>query len=55
MASLVRAQLADGSYQYALKSDPVNEINTFPCLIAAAWNVLAYSGVGTPHQRILWV
>ncbi|MDI1265274.1 MAG: hypothetical protein PS018_18665, partial [bacterium] len=55
MASLVRAQLADGSYQYALKSDPVNEINTFPCLIAAAWNVLAYCGVGTPNQRILWV
>jgi hypothetical protein len=54
MATLVKAQNFDGSYPYALRADPINEIQTFPCLIGAAWNVLAYSGSGTPYHRILW-
>ena len=54
MAALVKAQNPDGSYPYALRADPINEIHAFPCLIGAAWNVLAYSGSGSPYRRILW-
>lgn|GEM_PF-2121673 len=54
MAELVKAQNSDGSYPYALRADPINEIQTFPCMVGAAWNVLAYSGAGTPHHRIFW-
>ncbi len=54
MATLVKAQNSDGSYPYALRADPINEIQSFPSLIGAAWNVLAYSGSRTPYRRILW-
>ena len=54
MATLVKAQNLDGSYPYALRADPINDIQTFPCLIGAAWNVVAYSGSGTAYHRILW-
>jgi hypothetical protein len=54
MARLVKAQNADGSYPYALRADPINEIHTFPSLIGAAWNVLAYAGLGSPHRQVLW-
>jgi hypothetical protein len=54
IATLAAAQNADGSYPYALRNDPLNDIHAFPSLIAAAWNVLAYSGPGTPYPRILW-
>ncbi len=54
MATLVKAQNSDGSYPYAVRADPINQIHAFPCAIAAAWNVLAYSGAGTPYSRILW-
>ena len=54
MATLVKAQNADGSYPYALRADPINEIHTFPALIGAAWNVIAYSGPRTAYRQILW-
>jgi hypothetical protein len=54
MATLVQAQNPDGSYPYALRADPINEIHTFPALIGAAWNVIAYSGPQTPYRRVLW-
>lgn len=54
MAEVVAAQNPDGSYPYALRKDAVNDIQTFPSLIAPAWNVLAYSGAGTPYRKILW-
>jgi hypothetical protein len=54
MATLVKAQHDDGSYPYALRADPINEIHTFPSLIGAAWNVLAYAGSGSPHRRVIW-
>jgi hypothetical protein len=54
LARLVTAQNADGSYPYALRRDPINDIHTFPSLIAAAWNVIAWSGPGTPYPRVLW-
>ncbi|HTG20185.1 MAG TPA: hypothetical protein VK681_09080 [Reyranella sp.] len=54
MATLVQAQNADGSYPYALRADPINDIHTFPALIGAAWNVIAYSGPQTPYRRVLW-
>ncbi|WP_428672061.1 hypothetical protein [Reyranella sp.] len=54
MAALAVGQNADGSYPYALARDPINDINTFPCLIGAAWNILAYAGPGTPHAQVLW-
>ena len=54
MAALVRAQRPDGSYPYAVQIDSVNDIHTFPCLIAAAWNIVAFSGLGTPYNRVLW-
>ncbi|MFO1082847.1 MAG: hypothetical protein U1E23_19740 [Reyranellaceae bacterium] len=54
MAILAAGQQADGSYPYALRRDPINDIQTFPSLIAAAWNVLAWSGPGTPYRRVLW-
>ena len=54
MATLVKAQNPDGSYPYALRADPINEIHTFPSLIGAAWNVLAYSGSGSPYRQVLW-
>ena len=54
IAALAAGQNADGSYPYALARDPINEINTFPCLIGAAWNILAYAGPGTPYAQILW-
>lgn len=55
LSTLVLAQNPDGSYPYALREDPVNEIHTFPCVIAPAWNVLAWSGPGTSYPRIVWV
>ena len=55
LAALVLAQNPDGSYPYALRDDPVSEIHTFPCVIAPAWNVLAWSGEGTSYPRILWI
>ena len=54
LAKLAAAQNPDGSYPYALRSDPINDIHTFPSLIAAAWNVLAWSGPDTPYPRALW-
>jgi hypothetical protein len=54
MATLVKAQNRDGSYPYALQEDPINEIRTFPSLIGAAWNVVAYSGPQTAYRQILW-
>ena len=54
MTQLVRAQRPDGSYLYALQADPVNDIHPWPCTIAPAWSVLAYSGAGTPNARVLW-
>jgi hypothetical protein len=54
IATLAAAQNPDGSYPYALRKDPLNDIHAFPSLIAAAWNVLAYSGPGTSYPRILW-
>ena len=54
LATLVKAQNPDGSYPYALREDPINEIHTFPALIGAAWNVIAYSGAQTPYRRVLW-
>jgi hypothetical protein len=54
IAALAAGQNADGSYPYALARDPVNDINTFPCLIGAAWNILAYAGPGTPYAQLLW-
>jgi len=54
IATLAAAQNADGSYPYALRRDALNDINTFPSLIAAAWNILAWSGKGTPYPRLLW-
>ena len=44
----MKAQNPDGSYPYALREDPINEIHTFPALIGAAWNVIAYSGRRRP-------
>jgi hypothetical protein len=54
MATLAAGQNPDGSYPYALREDPINDIHTFPSLVSAAWNVLAYSGPGTPYPRVLW-
>jgi hypothetical protein len=54
MAELIRAQRPDGSYLYALQNDPVNDIHAWPCIIASAWNILAFSGPGTPNSRVLW-
>ena len=54
MATLVKAQHHDGSYPYALQEDPINEIRTFPSLIGAAWNIVAYSGPRTAYHQILW-
>jgi hypothetical protein len=54
MGRLVPGQRDDGSYLYALAADLVNDIHPWPCLIASAWNVVAMSGAGAPHQRILW-
>ena len=54
MATLAAGQNPDGSYPYALREDPINDIRTFPSLVSAAWNVLAYSGPGTPYPRVLW-
>lgn len=55
LAKLIVGQNPDGSYPYALRKDPINDIRTFPSLIAAAWNVLAVAGPGTPYSRVLWV
>lgn len=55
MATLEAGQNPDGSYPYAVREDPINDIRTFPCLIAAAWNVVAYSGPETPYRPVLWV
>jgi len=55
IATMARGQLPDGSYRYTLQRDPVEPIETFPCLIGAAWNVIALSGTETPNPRILWV
>src|SRR5262249_44824416 len=54
MSTLARGQNGDGSYPYAVRNDPVNDIHTFPATVAAAWNVLAWSGAGTPYERVLW-
>jgi hypothetical protein len=54
MQRLVKGQRSDGSYLYALQDDPVNDIHDWPCIIASAWNILAWSGPGTPHARIVW-
>ena len=54
IATMARGQLADGSYRYTLQRDPIQPIETFPCLIGAAWNVIAFSGPETPNQRIIW-
>jgi hypothetical protein len=55
IATMARGQLPDGSYKYTLKRDPTQPIETFPCLIGAAWNVLALSGIETPNSRVIWV
>ena len=55
MALLATGQNPDGSYPYALHKDPINDIHTFPSLVSAAWNVLAYSGPGTSYPRVLWI
>ena len=54
MATLAVGQNGDGSYPYAVRNDPVNDIHNFPATIAAAWNMLAWSGPGTPYERVLW-
>ena len=54
LAALIAAQNPDGSYPYAVRRDALNGIQTFPCLIAAAWNVLAFAGAGTPNREVLW-
>jgi hypothetical protein len=54
MSTLARGQNGDGSYPYAVRNDPVNDIHSFPATVAAAWNVLAWSGPGTPYERVLW-
>jgi hypothetical protein len=54
MATLALGQNVDGSYPYAARNDLVNDIHTFPATVAAAWNVLAWSGAGTPYERVLW-
>jgi hypothetical protein len=54
IATLAEAQHPDGSYPYALRADPINDVHTFPSLISAAWNILACSGSGTPYPRVLW-
>lgn len=54
MESLVKAQNPDGSYPYALRMDPINEIHALPGIIGPAWNVLAYSGARTDYVQILW-
>jgi hypothetical protein len=54
MSTLARGQDGDGSYPYAVRNDPVNDIHTYPATVAAAWNVLAWSGPGTPYGRVLW-
>jgi hypothetical protein len=55
MALLATGQNPDGSYPYALHEDPINDINTFPSLVSAVWDVLAYSGPGTSYPRTLWI
>jgi hypothetical protein len=54
IASVTLGQNHDGSYPYALQNDPINDIHSFPATIAAAWNVLAWSGPGTPFAKVLW-
>ena len=54
MAALVKAQSPDGSYPYAFRADPINEIHALPGIIGPAWNVLAYSGARTGYSQILW-
>lgn len=54
MQRLIRAQRPDGSFLYALKDDPVNDIHAWPAIIGSAWNVLAASGPGTELPRIFW-
>jgi hypothetical protein len=54
MAVLVKAQSSDGSYPYALRADPINEIHALPGIIGPAWSVLAYSGAMTGYAQILW-
>lgn len=54
MELLVKAQRPDGSYPYALRADPINEIHALPGIIGAAWNVLAYSGPRTEYAQVLW-
>jgi hypothetical protein len=55
MALLATVHNPDGSYPYALHKDPINDIHTFPSLVSAVWNVLAYSGPGTSCPRVLWI
>jgi hypothetical protein len=54
IATMARGQLPDGSYHYTLQRDPIQPIETFPCMIGAAWNVVALSGIETPNERIIW-
>jgi hypothetical protein len=54
MVLLAKGPRADGSYLYALRNDPVNDIHPFPSVIGAAWNVLAWSGPGTPNPLVIW-
>jgi hypothetical protein len=54
IATMARGQLPDGSYRYTLQRDPIEPIETFPCLIGAAWNVVALSGPETPNPRVIW-
>jgi hypothetical protein len=54
LATMARGQLADGSYRYTLQRDPVEPIETFPCGIGPAWNIVALSGIETPNKRIIW-
>jgi hypothetical protein len=54
MATLARGQRPDGSYLYALATDTLNDIHPWPCLIASAWNLLAWSGRATSMTRIFW-
>jgi hypothetical protein len=54
MALLAKGQRLDGSYPYAVRNDLVNDIHTFPSVIGSAWNIVAWSGAGTPNPLVIW-
>jgi hypothetical protein len=52
--NLVKTQDPSGGYPVVLQEDPVNSIQPWISVIGAGWSILAYSGIGTVYENILW-